>query len=153
MCRYIIPQMEVVVTDHDKDHIPTSGFEDAHIQDESSGVTDESCLAHGDDGVDDDDDDDDDDHHHHQDHDDDDDDDDHDHDDVEGMYQSYLHNYVYSWSMYTCIKMNLMLGFIQQLSALPEHQNTTPFPSERFALLYTLLHSTHPLVIYLPLTK
>ena len=53
-----IQQMEVVVTDH---RMPTSGLaanEDAHIQDVSSGVTDESWLAHDDSDLTDDDDDD-----------------------------------------------------------------------------------------------
>ena len=47
-------------------------------------------------------------------------------------------------------KFNLVVyftAFIQHLSTLPENGNTTPFASERFALLYTLLHSANPLVI------
>eukprot|EP00731_Ephydatia_muelleri_P004904 Em0002g1080a len=90
--------MEVVATDDDTEHRSTSGLaanEDAHIQDVSSAVSDESELESADSDCN---------------------DDDCDHE-----------------------------AFIQHLSTLPENGNTTPFASERFALLYTLLHSAHPL--------
>ena len=115
--------MEVVATDDDTEQVSTSGLaanEDAHIQGVSSAVSDESELESADSDCNDDD------------------------CDHEGMWD------IFNGHSFFLNKFNLVVyftAFIQHLSTLPENGNTTPFASERFALLYTLLHSAHPLVM------